>query len=87
VQANLLNAVAPEYPEEAKAEHISGTVLLHVVINTDGSVQLVEYVSGPPLLKDSTINAVRQWRYKPTLLNGYPSEVDSTVSVLCSKKG
>jgi TonB family protein len=84
---NLVSQAVPEYPEEAKAAHISGTVLLHVVVNTDGLVQLAEYVSGPPLLKDSATNAVRQWRYEPTLLNGYPIEVYSTVSVVYSKLG
>ena len=84
---NLVSQVPPEYPEEAKAAHISGTVLLHVVISTDGSVQLAEYVSGPMLLKDSAINAVLYWRYKPTLLNGSPVEVDTTVSIFYSQQG
>jgi TonB family protein len=86
-KANIVSAVPPESPEEAKAAHISGTVLLHAVIDTDGSVLQLEYVSGPPLLMKSAMDAVRQWRYKPVLLNGEHVEVDTTVSVVYSEEG
>jgi hypothetical protein len=86
-QANLVNAVAPEYPEEAKAAHISGTVLLHAIIGTDGTIQRLEYISGPPLLMTPAFDAVHQWRYKPTLLNRHPIEVDTTISVVYTTEG
>jgi TonB family protein len=79
---NLVSQVTPEYPEIAKNAHVSGTVLLHTVTGMDGTIVELEYVSGPPLLMKSAMDAVRQWRYKPTKLNGYPVEVDTTVTVV-----
>lgn len=78
----LVHQVAPIYPPIAKVAHISGTVVLHCIIAKDGSVKLVEYISGPPLLLKSAMDAVRQWAYKPTLLNGEAVEVDTTVTVV-----
>jgi len=77
----------PVYPAVAKQAHISGTVVLHCMIGKDGSVQALEYISGPPLLMKSAMDAVRQWTYKPTLLNGEPVEVDTTVSVIFTLGG
>jgi TonB family protein len=81
-KANLVTQVEPEYPEAAKTGHISGTVLLHAIIGKDGSVQDLELLGGPPLLVGPAMDAVRQWRYKPTKLNGFPVELDTTVSVV-----
>jgi TonB family protein len=80
--AGLTHQVTPIYPLIAKAAHISGTVVLHCVIAKDGSVKQVEYMSGPPILMKSAMDAVRQWVYKPTLLNGEAVEVDTTVTVV-----
>jgi periplasmic protein TonB len=80
--ASLLHQVMPVYPPIAKTAHISGTVILHAIIAKDGSVQQLEYVQGPPLLMKSAMDAVREWRYKPTLLNGEPVEIDTTISVV-----
>jgi TonB family protein len=80
--AGLTHQVTPIYPLIAKAAHISGTVVLHCVIAKDGSVKQVEYISGPPILMKSAMDAVRQWVYKPTLLNGEAVEVDTTVTVV-----
>lgn len=85
--ANLIHQVTPQYPAIAKTAHISGTVLLHAVIGKDGTVQDLQYVSGPPLLMRSAMDAVRQWRYKPTLLNGEPVDVDTTISVVFTLGG
>ncbi len=63
--ANLIHQVTPQYPPIAKTAHISGTVMLHAIIGKDGTVQDLQYVSGPPLLMKSAMDAVRQWRYKP----------------------
>jgi protein TonB len=80
--ANLKHKVQPDYPQEAKDAHVSGTVILHCIIAKDGTMSQVEYVSGPPLLMKAAIDAVRQWKYKPTTLKGETFEVDTTVSVV-----
>jgi protein TonB len=82
--ARLINRVQPVYPEEASKEKISGTVKLHVVIAKDGKIQQVQVVSGHPLLVQAAIDAVRQWQYQPTLLNGQPVEVDTQIDVVFS---
>lgn len=80
--ANLIRRVVPVYPTIAKKAQVAGAVVLHVIIGKNGSVQEVQVVSGPPLLIRAATDAVRQWRYKPTLLNGQPVEVDTTVTVI-----
>jgi TonB family protein len=80
--ANLVHQVTPVYPTDAKKHHIQGTVILHAIIAQDGTMKTVEYVSGPAELTDSAIEAVKQWRYKPTLLRGEAIEVDTTISVV-----
>jgi TonB family protein len=80
--ANLTHQVSPVYPKDAKKQHIQGTVVLHAVIAEDGTMKTVEYINGPPELTDSAINAVKQWRYKPTLINGESLQVDTTISVI-----
>jgi len=82
--AELIERVQPEYPEEARKNGISGTVRLHVVALRDGTMKEVQLVSGHPLLAPAAITAVGRWRYKPTLLNGEPVEVDTTVDVIFS---
>ncbi|HWN74734.1 MAG TPA: TonB family protein [Candidatus Udaeobacter sp.] len=82
--ARLINRVQPVYPEEASKDKISGTVKLHVVIAKDGKVQQIQVVSGHPLLVQAAIDAVRQWQYQPTLLNGQPVEVDTQIDVVFS---
>src|SRR5271168_267688 len=80
--AKLINRVTPNYPPLARQTRISGTVRLHAIIGKDGSVQQLEVMSGHPLLVQSALDAVRQWRYQPTLLNGVPVEVDTTIDVI-----
>jgi protein TonB len=63
---------------------ISGTVRLHAIIGKDGSVTQLEVINGHPLLVQSALDAVRQWRYRPTLLNSEPVEVDTTIDVIFS---
>jgi periplasmic protein TonB len=82
--ASPLKQVTPAYPNIAKTAHVSGTVTLHAIISKDGSIEKLEYVSGPALLMTSAITAVREWKYKPTMLNGQPVEVDTTVQVVFS---
>jgi protein TonB len=85
--AKMIRQVQPVYPQIAKTAHVQGTVLLHAVISKDGSVQELQYVSGPPLLMKAAMDAVREWRYQPTLLNGEPVEVETTISVIFSLGG
>jgi len=82
--ARLTNRVQPVYPREARDQKIQGTVMLHVIIGTDGTVQQIQVVSGPPLLVPAAIDAVKEWRYGPTLLNGQPVEVDTQINVAFS---
>jgi TonB family protein len=77
----------PVYPQVAKTANISGTVILHVIIARDGSVQSLQYVSGHPLLMKAAMDAVKQWKYEPTTLNGEPVEVETTVSVVFTLGG
>jgi periplasmic protein TonB len=71
-ESNLIHDVAPTYPPEAGRARIEGTVVLLAVIAKDGTVQDVRVESGLPVLAQAAINAVKQWRYKPYLLNGDP---------------
>lgn len=82
--AALVNKVTPDYPAIAKTAHVSGTVVLHAIIAKDGSIEKLQYVSGPGLLMESAMSAVKEWRYRPTMLNGEPVEVDTTVQVVFS---
>ncbi len=82
--ASLINRVNPVYPPLARQTRVSGTVRLHAIISKEGSVQQLEVLSGHPLLVQSALDAVRQWRYRPTLLNGEPVEVDTTIDVIFS---
>jgi periplasmic protein TonB len=73
--------VAPTYPPIAQAARVSGVVVLEALIAEDGSVRDVKVLSSKPLLDSSAIEAVRQWRFTPTLLNGVPVQVIMTVTV------
>jgi periplasmic protein TonB len=80
--ALLVRRVEPVYPTLAHQIRRSGKVELHAVIATDGSVQSLEVVSGDPLFVGSALDAVRQWRYRPTYLNGQPVEIDTYITVI-----
>jgi TonB family protein len=81
-QGLLTHTVDPVYPAEARASHISGTVVLHGVISKEGHIKNLQAISGPSALQQAAVEAVLQWRYKPYLLNGNPVEVDTTVNVV-----
>lgn len=85
--AMLVRQVQPLYPQIARTAHIQGTIVLHAIIAKDGTIQELQYVTGPPLLMRAAMDAVREWRYKPTLLNGEPVEVDTTISVVFTLGG
>src|ERR1700758_3149054 len=82
--AKLVNKVQPVYPPLARQTRISGTVRLHAIIGKSGTVEQLQVVSGHPLLVRAALDAVQQWKYKPTLLNGEPVEVDTTIDVIFS---
>lgn len=86
-QAMLVRQVLPVYPPIAKTAHISGSVILHAIIGKDGTVEHLALISGPPLLVRSAMDAVQQWRYRPTMLNGEPVEVDTTITVVFTLGG
>jgi protein TonB len=81
MQGNLINRVNPQYPAIARQARISGQVILQAVISKSGAIENLKVVSGHPMLINSAMDAVRQWRYKPYLLNGEPVEVETTVTV------
>jgi TonB family protein len=81
MEALLVHRVEPEYPPLAMTIHLSGTVLLRARIGGNGEVRDVEVVSGNALLAQAALAAVRQWRYRPTLLNGQPVEVETQITV------
>ena len=79
--ASIITQTKPSYPPLARQARIQGVVVLHAIIDKEGKVAQLEVVSGHPLLVQSAIEAVKQWRYKPTQLNGEPVEVDTTIQV------
>jgi TonB family protein len=80
----LLHEVRPVYPPEAKKARIDGSVVLAVSIAADGTVHATHVVSGPVPLRASAMDAVKQWKYRPYLLNGDPIAVDTQVTVVYS---
>jgi len=81
-QGMVLKRVQPTYPQMAKIARVQGPVVLAAIIGKDGTIQNLHVVStASPLLNQAAIDAVRQWRYRPYILNGEPVEVDTTVTV------
>ncbi|TAM82097.1 MAG: TonB family protein [Acidobacteria bacterium] len=81
--AKLINIVRPAYPESAEKRGTEGTVILRAVIGTEGRILSLESYNGAdPVLINAAMDAVRQWRYQPTLLNGEPVEVATTITVV-----
>ena len=73
--------VEPVYPVIAKAARIQGTVRILVVIGKDGAIQDLHLMSGHPLLTQASLDAIKQWRYKPLLLDGQPIDAQTVVEV------
>ena len=80
-QAMLVRRVEPLYPTLARQVHVSGTVELRAIIAKDGGVINLEVISGHPMLVRAAVDAVRQWHYRPTLLNNQPVEVQTFITV------
>ncbi len=79
--AKLVRKVIPEYPLLARSARISGVVRLIGIVGKDGAIRNLQLVSGHPMLARAALEAVRQWIYKPTLLNGQPVEVIAPIEV------
>ena len=79
--ALAVKKIPPEYPPEARRGRIQGTVVMHAIISKAGDIVTIELVSGHPVLAPAAIEAVKQWKYKPYLLNGKPVEVDTQILV------
>ena len=83
----LIHRVQPEYPPLARQARIQGTVSLAAVISKEGAIENLRVLSGHPMLVSAAINAVKQWRYRPYVLNGNPIEVDTQITVNFSLAG
>jgi protein TonB len=79
--ARIVHQVMPVYPPPARQARISGTVRLEAVISRDGMIQSLRVMSGHPWLAQAALDAVRQWVYRPTRLNGEPVEVLTQIEV------
>ena len=80
-QGMVLHRVQPTYPPLARTARVQGSVVLAAVIGKDGTIQNLHVISGHPLLTQAALDAVKQWRYRPYILNGEPVEVDTQVTV------
>jgi len=80
--AKLIKRVLPMYPRQASQFRVSGTVHLLGIIAKDGTIQRLQVLSGHPLLRQAAIDAVSQWVYRPTILNGQPVEVEAPIDVI-----
>lgn len=81
VEGNLIHKVVPTYPPLAKTARIQGAVVLHAIISKAGNVENLNVMSGHPMLVQSALDAVKQWKYRPYILNGDPVEVETTITV------
>jgi protein TonB len=81
-QGKLVHRVEPPYPTIAKQIRLEGTVVLRALIGRDGTVRSVQIVSGPPILAAAAREAIAQWRYQPTRLNGETVEVETLITVI-----
>lgn len=80
--AMLKTKIAPVYPAEALKDHVSGMVVLHATISTEGRVEAIAVISGPASLRQAVVDAVRQWIYRPYLLDNMPVQVETTIHIV-----
>jgi protein TonB len=83
----LVTKVTPPYPPMAKMARVQGAVVLQAVISKKGNIENLRVMSGHPMLVQSALDAVKQWRYRPYLLNGEPVEVETQITVNFSLTG
>jgi protein TonB len=82
VEGLLIQRTLPVYPPIARATGTNGTVTLAAIISKNGTIENLRVISGPIMLQQAALDAVRTWLYRPYLLNGQPVEVETTVSVI-----
>ncbi len=87
MEGNLIYKVQPVYPPLARQARIQGSVLLRAIISRSGTIKDLSVISGHPMLLGAAIEAVRQWRYRPYMLNDEPVEVETQVTVNFSLSG
>jgi periplasmic protein TonB len=87
MEGNLIYKVQPIYPPLARAARIQGAVIIRAVISRNGTIENLQTLSGHPMLVAAALDAVRQWRYRPYILNGDPVEVETQVTVNFSLSG
>jgi protein TonB len=80
-QANLIHMVKPDYPKAAKKKGIEGDVVMKALLTKEGVVDTVDVLRGDPILAEAAVKAVKQWRFRPYLLNGDPVEVETQLTV------
>jgi protein TonB len=80
-EGNLIRKVLPEYPPLARSARIQGPVVLQAMISKEGVIENLRVVTGHPMLVPAAIDAVRQWRYRPYILNNEPVEVETQITV------
>lgn len=78
---NKIKDKAPRYPDEARQERLQGDVLFQVTIDTNGNLVKIKVISGDSILVEAALDAVKQWKYKPYILNGNPVEVETTIKI------
>jgi protein TonB len=83
-EGDLVYNVLPAYPPLARSARVQGTVVLQAIISRQGAIENLRMLSGHPMLVRSAIDAVRQWRYRPYILNGEPVEVETQITVTFS---
>ena len=87
MEGNLIYKPQPMYPPMARAARIQGAVVLRAIISKAGTIENLVVVHGHPMLSAAAIEAVRQWRYRPYVLNGEPIEVETEITVKLAKLG
>jgi len=81
MEGNLIYRVQPNYPALARSARVQGAVVLRAVISRSGTIENLQVLTGHPLLTSAALDAVRQWRYRPYILNGEPVVVETQVTV------
>jgi protein TonB len=77
----LLAPIRPIYPQIARITHTEGTVIVQAIISRTGQIESAHILSGPPMLQNAALDAVRSAHYHPYLLNGQPTEVETTITI------
>jgi len=81
IAASIISKVKPVYPAKARAANLHGDVVLHATIDAEGKISNIQVLSGEESLAQAATEAVKQWRYKPILWEGQPTEVDTMITI------